>query len=89
MLPDTFFKSYYTSENASQTVGSLIDGCTLLECDILNPPAWANSMKLWVDSKTLSLRCMKIFDKDMNEKISIEYSEFKTINKVEENIFEF
>ena len=89
LLPDTFFKSYYTSENASQTVGSLIDGCTLLECDILNPPAWANSMKLWVDSKTLSLRCMKIFDKDMNEKISIEYSEFKTINKVEENIFEF
>ncbi len=89
MLPNAFFKSYYTGENASQPTASLTEGCTVLECDILNPPSWANSMKLWIDSKTLAPRCMKIFDKEMKEKINIEYSEFKITNKIEETIFEF
>ena len=89
ILPNGFFKSYYTSEKASQTTGSMHGGCTELECDILNPPTWANSMKLWIDNKSLNPRRMKIFDKEMNEKIDIEYTEFKVLNKVEENIFEF
>lgn len=89
MILNTFFKSYYTSENASQTTGNLMNGCTLLECDILNPPKWANSMKLWIDNKTLEPRCMKIYDKETAEKINIEYSEFKIINKIDESLFEF
>ena len=89
MLPDAFFKSYYTSENASQTTNAMTDGCTLLECDILNPPKWASHMKIWIDNKSIEPRCLKIFDKDMNEKIIIEYSEFRIINKADESIFEF
>ena len=89
MLPNAFFKSYYTGENATQPTSSLMQGCTVLECDMVNPPAWASYMKLWIDTKTLTPRCMIIYDKEMNEKINIEYTEFKIINKIQDSTFEF
>ena len=89
ILPDMFFKSYYVGENASVAVDSATTGTTLLECEIVNPPVWANTMKLWIDNKTLLPRTMKVYDKDFNEKINIEYDKFEIINIIDKSLFEF
>ncbi len=89
MLPDTFFKSYYEGENAWISASVANAGQTVLECEIVNPPKFASSMKLWIDNKTLMPRILKIYDSHMNEKINVEYKEFKTIEKTDDGMFEF
>ena len=86
MFVNTFFESYYVGE-ASVKTSSVISDDVLLECDIVNPPKYANSMKLWIDSKTVLPTKMGVYDKDESEKIFVEFTEFKILNKVDENVF--
>ena len=89
MLPNAFFKSYYEGENAWISASVANAGQTVLECEIVNPPKFASSMKLWIDNKTLLPRTMKVYDKDDNEKINVEYNEFKILEITDDSIFEF
>ena len=90
VMLNTFFRSYYEGENASMTTGASANaGSTMLSCDIVNPPKFAKSMKLWIDNKTVTPTAMNIYDAEGNEKICIEFTEFKILSNIEESIFEF
>ncbi len=89
MLINRFFESYYVAESSSIKTNAAISGDTLLECDIINPPAFASNMKLWINSKTILPTKMGVYDKDGNEKIFVEFTEFKILNKVDESIFKY
>ncbi len=89
MLINTFFESYYVGEASYIQTNAAVSGDTLLECDIINPPEFASNMKLWINSKTILPTKMGVYDKDGNEKIFVEFSEFKILNKVDEDIFQY
>ena len=88
LLVNTFFESYYVAESSSIKTSATISGDTLLQCDIINPPTFASNMKLWIDSKSVLPTKLGVYDKDGNEKIFVEFEEFKILNKVDDSIFE-
>lgn len=77
---NTFFKSYYESENTSMNVAAEESGkSTLLECDVVNSSDSASHMKLWISNSTVLPEKMQISDKDgvMNTEILFNKFEFK------------
>lgn len=74
---NTFFKSYYESEdtmvsaNANEKTKT-----TLLECSAINPTEYIASMKLWVDSETAMPQKMQVLGSDKKVSTEIEFYKF-------------
>ena len=73
---NTFFKSYYESENTSMTVSSLQSETTLLECDVLNPTENTAKMKLWVLNENVLPVRMQVLGSDDFLHTEINFIEF-------------
>lgn len=80
MFVNTFFKSYYETEDVSVTV-SKQDGekFVLLETNIINPTKTTHHMKLWVDRKTVKPYKMQIFNQDSFMHTEILFKSFDII----------
>ena len=75
---NTFFKSYYESENVSISVSEPSSSdTTLLECDVINPSPTSTHMKLWVNKTNALPVKMQLFDKDRFMHTEIVFNEFK------------
>ena len=75
---NTFFKSYYESENVSMSVSENSPSeTTLLECDVINPTPTSSHMKLWVRSDDALPVKMQVYDKDSFMHTEIVFNEFK------------
>ena len=74
---NTFFKSYYESENTSLSVSDTSgQDATLLECEVINPTPLQAHMKLWVDNKTALPLRMQVFGKDKFLNTEVSFKEF-------------
>lgn len=77
---NTFFKSYYESEDTALTVSTAdVSDSVLLECSAINPTEYITSMKLWINSKTAIPQKMQILSKDdsVNTEIIFNLFEFE------------
>lgn len=74
---NTFFKSYYESEDTSVSVnGAKKSKTVLLECSALNPTDYITSMKLWVNSKTAMPHKMQVLGSDEKVNTEIIFNKF-------------
>ncbi|MBQ4528346.1 MAG: hypothetical protein II998_09765 [Clostridia bacterium] len=80
---NTFFKSYYQSENTSMSVSADSDrNYVLLECDAVNSDKLNSGMKLWIDKKSVKPKKMQITDSEGNMHMQILFKDFKFIQNV-------
>lgn len=74
---NTFFKSYYESEDTSLSVGAAKENkSVLLECSAINPTEYITSMKLWVNSKTAMPERMQVIGSDEKVNTEIVFNRF-------------
>ncbi len=79
---NTFFKSYYQSEDTAVTVNAKGKSTShMLECSAVNPTNYISSMKLWVDSKTAMPQKMHVIDSGDNVTYEIVFTKFAFENK--------
>ena len=77
---NTFFESYYESEDTTVSAGSNADSrLTLLECSCVRPTEIASSMKLWIDNETVLPVKMQVFNSDSRMTSEIIFRSFKFI----------
>ncbi len=74
---NSFFKSYYESEDTALSVNSKGSGkSTMLECSAINSTAYVSKMKLWLDTASALPQRMQIIDSDGNMHTEIEFKSF-------------
>ncbi|MBQ4629492.1 MAG: outer membrane lipoprotein carrier protein LolA [Clostridia bacterium] len=74
---ETFFKSYYESENTAMTVSATSKSNSIvLECEAVNSPEINGYMKLWIDKKSVKPQKMQIYDDKDNMHTQIEFEKF-------------
>ncbi len=74
---NTFFKSYYESEETSMSVSAAKASDTvMLECDLINPTKSAAKMKLWIKKSDITPDSMQIFDDKGFMHTEIIFNEF-------------
>ncbi len=81
ILLDTFFASYYESENTSMTVGAMYaenNGTTTLECELTKPTKYGKTMKLTVQNRGIVPKELCTYDADGNERIKVIFKSFET-----------
>ena len=77
---NTFFKSYYESENSIQkTAGTINSGTTLLKCSLITPSKYGSIMKLWIDNKTVLPVKMQVTDENDEVKLETVFKTFEFI----------
>ncbi len=75
---NTFFKSYYESEDTVAATSNADKSKTILmECSAVNPTDYAWAMKLWVDTKTVLPKKMQILSRDQSITNEIEFLKFE------------
>lgn len=81
MFINTFFKNYYTGENASvKTIADDSSGYTVLDCEIRNADKFASKMQLHIKNNDVSPYLMTIYDNDGKETMNITFNNFKITN---------
>ncbi len=81
ILLDTFFQSYYESENTSMTVGAMSgdnSGTTVLECELTKPTKYGRAMKLTVQNRGVVPKELVTYDADGDERIKVIFKSFET-----------
>ena len=81
ILLDTFFASYYESENTSMTVGAMSaesSGTTVLDCELTKPTKYGRTMKLTIQNKGIVPKELCTYDADGNEIIKVIFKSFET-----------
>ena len=74
---NTFFKSYYESEDTVLSVNSPEKSdLVLLECSAVNPTEYISAMKLWLRKDTATPVRMQVLGKDGNVSTEIEFKDF-------------
>lgn len=74
---NSFFKSYYESEDTVLSVNSSKKSkSTLLECSAMNPTDYVSHMKLWLNTDTALPQKMQVFDSDGDMHTEIEFKSF-------------
>jgi len=74
---NTFFKSYYESEDTVLSVNAKdTSSSVLLQTSAVNPTEYIDNMKLWVDSQTAMPVKMHVLDKNDNLTTQIIFNEF-------------
>lgn len=74
---NTFFKSYYESEDTVLSVNSPEKSdLMLLECSAVNPTEYISAMKLWIRKDTAIPVRMQVLGKDGNISTEIEFKDF-------------
>ncbi len=77
---NTFFKSYYESEDTALSVDLPKESdLVLLECGAINPTEYIASMKLWIAKENALPVRMQVIGKDDNVTTEIEFSNFSFI----------
>ena len=78
---NTFFKSYYESEDTVLAVNSNSSADTvLLECSAVNPSKYVSCMKLWINKNNVLPQKMEIIDKEGSVNTEILFRDFKFAN---------
>lgn len=84
MFINTFFKNYYTGENASvKTTSGDNSGYTVLDCEIKDADKFASKMQLHINNKDVSPYLMTIFREDGKETMNITFNNFKTTDNTD------
>lgn len=74
---NTFFKSYYESEDTAVSVSAGEKQAShMLECSAVNPTNHIASMKLWLDTKTVMPQKMHVIDSEGNVTYEIMFKNF-------------
>ena len=74
---NTFFKSYYESEDTVVNVNlPKKSNLVLLECSCVNPTTYISSMKLWVDGESAKPVRMQVLGDDNKVSTEIEFTNF-------------
>lgn len=77
---NTFFKSYYESEDTVLNVNLPEKSeLVLLECSTINPTEYISSMKLWLNAKSAMPIKMQILGNDSKVSTEIEFLDFSFI----------
>lgn len=77
---NTFFKSYYESEDTIiNVVSNNNSDVTLLECSVINPSEIASSMKLWINNDNVLPVKMQVFNQKGNVSTEIIFKNFNFI----------
>lgn len=83
-----FFNEYFKNQNASITVsGGTENGFT-----VLNAPSgtrmYRAEQSMWVDNKTCLPSKLETCDTDKNPVLTVEFSDFKLNEKIDDSVFE-
>lgn len=81
ILADTFFESYYESENTSMTMSAFAgesSGTTTLECELTKPTEYGKTMKMTIQNKKIVPLELSTYDADGNERIKVIFKSFET-----------
>lgn len=74
---NTFFKSYYQSEDTVLSVNAADNSSvTLLECSAATPTDYIASMKLWIDTSTALPTKMQVLDSQNKINTQIDFIDF-------------
>lgn len=77
---NTFFKSYYESEDTAVVANAKDKSDTfMLECSAVNPTDYVSSMKLWIDTKTVLPQKMQVLGNDENVTCEVNFTKFEFI----------
>ncbi len=75
---NTFFKSYYESEDTALSVGAKEESrLHMLECSAINPTDYIASMKLWVDAQSAMPQKMQVIASDESISCEVNFLDFK------------
>ena len=78
---NTFFKSYYESEDTVLSVNSNNKSNTiLLECSVINPSRYVSFLKLWLRKSDVLPQKMQTLDKDGVVNTEIKFNNFNFIS---------
>jgi len=78
---NTFFESYYESEETSMSVSAAKASDTvMLECNLINPTKTSAKMKLWINKSDVTPNSMQVFDKNGFMHTEVIFNEFNGYN---------